>query len=118
MVPCGFRHALFIHCRRAFRILMKSVPKEAMMGDSPAKKSATINRSEWLLLLVLASVQFTNILDFVIVMPLAPQAKQDLQITSNQFGHIVGAYGFAACFGSLLAAKYRKKTRKKEKKIN
>lgn len=76
------------------------------MAEPPAAPKSTITRAEWVLLLVLAAVQFTNILDFVIVMPLAPLAKEDLHITSNQFGHIVGAYGFAACIGSLLAAKF------------
>lgn len=65
-----------------------------------------ISRAEWGLLVVLAAIQFTNILDFVIVMPLAPLAKVQFQITSEQFGHIVGSYGFAACLGSLLASKF------------
>jgi len=65
-----------------------------------------ISRSEWGLLMLLAAVQFTNILDFVIVMPLAPLAKVQYTITSDQFGYIVGSYGFAAFLGSLFAAKF------------
>lgn len=65
-----------------------------------------ISRSEWELLILLAAVQFTNVLDFVIVMPLAPLAREQYSITSEQFGHIVGSYGFAACLGSLLSAKF------------
>ena len=65
-----------------------------------------ISRSEWELLILLAAVQFTNVLDFVIVMPLAPIAREQYSITSEQFGHIVGSYGFAACLGSLLSAKF------------
>ncbi len=72
----------------------------------PARPRPTISRSEWGLLMLLAAVQFTNILDFVIVMPLAPLAKEQFAITSEQFGHIVGAYGFAAFLGSLFAAKF------------
>ncbi|WP_020469758.1 MFS transporter [Zavarzinella formosa] len=66
----------------------------------------TISRSEWGLLMLLAAVQFTNILDFVIVMPLAPLAREQYSITPKQFGYIVGSYGFAACLGSLLSAKF------------
>lgn len=75
------------------------------MSESARPKPA-ISRSEWELLLLLAAVQFTNILDFVIIMPLAPLAKRDYQITSEQFGHAVAAYGYASCIGSLVAAKY------------
>jgi predicted MFS family arabinose efflux permease len=75
------------------------------MADA-ARPKPTITRSEWVLLVLLAAVQFTNVLDFVIVMPLAPAMKADLSITSEKFGHIVAAYGFGSFFGSLLAAKF------------
>lgn len=65
-----------------------------------------ISRSEWELLILLAAVQFTNVLDFVIVMPLAPFFREQYSITSSQFGLFVGGYGFAACIGSLLSAKF------------
>ncbi len=74
------------------------------MSD-PARPKPTISRSEWGLLFLLAAVQFTNILDFVIVMPLAPALKSKFGITSEQFGHIVAAYGYASCVGNLIAAK-------------
>src|SRR5687768_18057853 len=76
------------------------------MGDPAARPKPAISRAEWGLLLLLAAVQFTNVLDFVIVMPLAPMAKRDFRITSEQFGHIVAAYGLASFFGSILAAKF------------
>jgi predicted MFS family arabinose efflux permease len=76
------------------------------MSDPAARPRPTISRGEWGLLLLLAGVQFTNILDFVIIMPIAPWAKDRFQIDSNQFGHIVAAYGFASFVGSILAAKY------------
>jgi predicted MFS family arabinose efflux permease len=77
-----------------------------MGGMKSAKQQSGISRAEWRLLLLLAAVQFTNVLDFVIVMPLAPYAKERYHITSEQFSHIVGAYGFAAFVSSLLAARY------------
>lgn len=78
------------------------------MAD-PARPKPKITRAEWGLLLLLAAVQFTNVLDFVIVMPLAPAVKDGLGITSTQFGHIVAAYGFGSFAGSLLAAKFLEK---------
>jgi predicted MFS family arabinose efflux permease len=60
--------------------------------------------SELVLLLALASVQFTLIIDFVIVMPLGPAVKSALTLTTRQFGWMVSAYGFSAAVTGLLAA--------------
>ena len=76
------------------------------MSATAVRPKPVMSRSEWRVLLVLGAVQFTNVLDFVIMMPLAPLAKDDLHITSGEFGRIVGAYGYAAFIGSLLAAKF------------
>ncbi len=58
----------------------------------------------WLLLL-LATIQFTTVLDFLIILPLGPQYMRVMRITPGQFGLIVSAYaisagisGVAACF--------------------
>jgi predicted MFS family arabinose efflux permease len=76
------------------------------MGEPAAPPKPVISRGEWGLLLLLAAVQFSNVLDFVIMMPLAPWAKEQFAITSEQFSHAVGAYGLASAVSSLLAAKY------------
>lgn len=76
------------------------------MTHPAARPKPAITRPEWGLLLLLAAVQFTNILDFVIVMPLAPMAQAGLGIDAEQFGHIVSAYGFASFVGTLVAARY------------
>lgn len=48
------------------------------------------------ILLTLAAVQFTHILDFMIMMPLGPQLMRVFAITPGQFGRLVAAYGLAA----------------------
>lgn len=90
-------------------------------GDSSAPpallKEATIRLSagEWLLLLVLAAVQFTHIVDFVIIMPLGsrfvnaheyPGETGALHLTTDQFGLVVAAYTLSAGLASLLAARF------------
>jgi predicted MFS family arabinose efflux permease len=60
-------------------------------------------RREQLILLILAAVQFTTIVDFMIVMPLGPQLMRMLDIRPAQFGLVVSAYTFAAA-GTALAA--------------
>jgi predicted MFS family arabinose efflux permease len=62
------------------------------------------SRREFWLLLTLAGIQFTHILDFMIMMPLGPQFRQIFSISDAQFGVLVSAYTFAAGASGLLAA--------------
>lgn len=61
-------------------------------------------RRERLVLFILAAVQFTTIVDFMIVMPLGPQLMRTLGITPAQFGLIVSSYTFAAGAAGLVAS--------------
>jgi predicted MFS family arabinose efflux permease len=54
----------------------------------------------------LAGVQFTNILDFMIMMPLGPQLTRVFGISDAQFGTLVSAYTLAAGASGLLAVFY------------
>src|SRR5436305_10101351 len=76
------------------------------MPDPAGPRPPAISRGEWGILLLLAAVQFTNILDFVIVMPLAPWAKTELGINSEQFSYAVGVYGVASAVSSLVAVRF------------
>ena len=57
---------------------------------------------EWQLLLLLAGIQFTHILDFVIIMPLGPRFMQVFSINPQQFGFIVSSYTFSAGISGIL----------------
>ena len=70
-------------------------------------------RELWLLL-TLAGIQFTHILDFMIMMPLGPQFTKIFSITDAQFGLLVSAYTFAAGASGLLAATYLDKFDRKK----
>jgi predicted MFS family arabinose efflux permease len=52
--------------------------------------------AERLLLLSLAAIQFTTILDFIIIMPLGPQYMRVFAISPAQFGVIVSSYAVSA----------------------
>lgn len=52
--------------------------------------------SERVLVLLIAAVQFINILDFMIVMPLGPDFALELGISTNHIGIIAGSYTAAA----------------------
>src|SRR5437016_2738424 len=58
---------------------------------------------ERLLLLTLAAIQFTTILDFLIIMPLGPQYMRVFEINPHQFGLIVSSYGISAGIAGLVA---------------
>src|SRR4051812_15449361 len=47
-------------------------------------------------LITLAAVQFTHIIDFMIMMPLGAQLMRIFNITPAQFTHLVASYGLAA----------------------
>ena len=61
-------------------------------------------RRERVLLSILASVQFTSIVDFMVVMPLGPQLRRTLGISPFQFGMIVSCYTISAGLAGLLAS--------------
>ena len=65
----------------------------------------TPKRERWLLL-TLASIQFTSVLDFMIMMPLGPQLTELFRISASEFGFLVSAYTFSAGLSGLLAATY------------
>jgi predicted MFS family arabinose efflux permease len=66
----------------------------------------TSRYSERTLLLLLAAVQFTHILDFMVMMPLGEQLMRDLSIGPGEFSHLVAAYTIAAGVVGLLAAPF------------
>lgn len=68
----------------------------------PARRNLTL--PEWGLVVLLALVNFTHILDFVIVMPLGERLMDELHITPTQFAHVVSAYGIAAAVAGVIAA--------------
>ncbi|WP_293751798.1 MFS transporter [Limnohabitans sp. Rim8] len=63
-------------------------------------------RRECWLLLTLAGIQFTHILDFMIMMPLGPHFTALFGISNAQFGLLVSAYTLSAGFSGLMAATY------------
>jgi predicted MFS family arabinose efflux permease len=60
-------------------------------------------RRELLLVLILAGVQFSHIIDFVIMMPLGPQLMRTFGIAPREFALVVSVYTLSAslsCFGA------------------
>ncbi len=58
------------------------------------------------LLLTLAGIQFSHVIDFMIMMPLGPILIAELGITTHEFGMLVASYSFSAAFSGLLTATF------------
>jgi predicted MFS family arabinose efflux permease len=63
-------------------------------------------RRELLLLLSLAGIQFTHIVDFMIMMPLGPQLTELFDISFAEFGLLVSAYTISAGISGLFATTF------------
>jgi DHA1 family inner membrane transport protein len=63
-----------------------------------------MNNKERLMLITLAAINFTNIMDFMIMMPLGPQLMRILDINTQQFGLVVSSYTFSAGFSGFCSA--------------
>jgi len=53
---------------------------------------------------IIALIQFTVVLDFMVMSPLSPMVMEALQIKPSQFGFVVAAYAFSAFVSGILAA--------------
>lgn len=69
----------------------------------PAKENA-LSGYQWLVVSVLAFLQFSIILDFMVMSPLGAMLMPALQITPSQFGLVVSAYAFSAGLSAIAAA--------------
>ncbi|EKO17133.1 MULTISPECIES: MFS transporter [Leptospira] len=71
-------------------------------------------KSEPMLIFVLASIQFTHILDFVIMMPLGSYFQESFRINPQEFSLLISAYTYSAfcagIVGALLIDRFNRKS--------
>jgi predicted MFS family arabinose efflux permease len=79
------------------------------MENTPEK----LQMSESRLIFIIGVVQFINILDFMMVMPLGPDFARALGITVNHIGYIAGAYTLSAAISGFVAALFLDKFQRK-----
>jgi predicted MFS family arabinose efflux permease len=80
------------------------------MSLSPMKFS----RYQITVVAILAFLQFTVVLDFMILSPLGALLMKELAVTPSQFGRVVSAYAFAAAGSGLVAAGFSDKFDRKK----
>ena len=69
-------------------------------------QSSLTPQRERYLLLTLAGIQFSHILDFMIMMPLGPILIKAFGIGTHEFGLLVASYSFSAALSGLFAATF------------
>jgi predicted MFS family arabinose efflux permease len=76
------------------------------MTDEPQSKLSPMPKAEKRLLYILAGIQVTHIVDFMIMMPVGPMLMRDLGIEPHQFGLLVSSYSLSAAVSGLLCAMF------------
>lgn len=74
-----------------------------------------MEKKEKVILLLLAGLNFTHILDFMIMMPLGNYLIDYFGISTMQFSILVGAYSIAAFFSGLAIAMFTDKFDRKSR---
>ncbi|TLV03090.1 MFS transporter [Dyadobacter luticola] len=78
------------------------------------QKTATFSGYEKFIIAVLATLQFTVVLDFMVISPLGYILLDKLSISTTQFGLVVSAYAFSAGAAGLLTAGFADKFDRKK----
>src|SRR5437879_5631625 len=79
------------------------VPR-VLVPSSDSASSAVAAPHQLLLLLTLATVQLTHIVDFMVIMPLGPQFMRLFDVGPREFGLLISSYTFAAAASGFVAA--------------
>ena len=78
------------------------------------QKEKIFSKYQGFIIAVLAILQFTIVLDFMVLSPLGAQLMMELNVTPKQFGWVVSAYAFSAGASGLLAAGFADKFDRKK----
>jgi len=71
-------------------------------------------KAEKKLMFALAFIQFSHIVDFMILMPLGPSLTRNFNLDPHQFGLLVSSYTFAAGFSGLISSLWADKFDRKK----
>ncbi|MDJ1471360.1 MFS transporter [Cytophagaceae bacterium DM2B3-1] len=84
------------------------------MKNKATSKEKKFTSYQIFIIAILAILQFSIILDFMVLSPLGAQLMKELTISTKQFGWVVSAYAFSAGASGLLAAGFADKFDRKK----
>lgn len=76
------------------------------MITSTSSKLSPMPKAERRLLYILAGIQLTHIVDFMIMIPIGPLLIRELGISTDQFGLLVSSYSLTAAAAGLMCAMF------------
>ncbi len=76
------------------------------MTEPTAHKLSPMPKNEKRLLYILAGIQLTHIVDFMIMMPIGPMLIREMGISPDQFGLLVSSYSLTAAAAGLICAMF------------
>ena len=86
----------------------------AAAPEGAGKTKHVFTRYQVFVITIIAILQFTVVLDFMIMAPLGAQMMRVLAISPSHFGWVVSAYAFSAGISGILAAGFADKFDRKE----
>ena len=105
-MDCAFTELFVVAYPKLPTSCLRRVSLAPMPVNAPPMSSPLSPRSERFFLLTLAGIQFSHILDFMIMMPLGPILMRAFGIETHQFGLLVASYSFSAAVSGVLAATF------------
>lgn len=93
---------------------MKSTSTKQHAGAATDAKPTKFTWYQKFVIAILALLQFTVVLDFMILAPLGDILMKTMGLSTKQFGNVVSAYAFSAGISGLLAAGFADKFDRKK----
>ncbi|MEN9686113.1 MAG: hypothetical protein RLZZ28_1899 [Bacteroidota bacterium] len=84
------------------------------MDQQPTEKKKIFSSYQVFVIAILSLLQFTVILDFMVLSPLGAILMEKLKVNTSQFGMVVSAYAFSAGASGLLTAGFADKFDRKK----
>ena len=79
-----------------------------MSSVSPKNDTSVLSKTftsyQKIIIFLLAILQFTIVLDFMILAPLGDILMKSMNMSTKQFGTVVSAYAISACISGIFAA--------------
>jgi predicted MFS family arabinose efflux permease len=91
-----------------------ATPTDSVAPGQAGKAAPVFTRYQVFVIALIAILQFTVILDFMIMAPLGAQMMRVLAISPSHFGWVVSAYAFSAGVSGILAAGFADKFDRKK----
>ena len=100
----------FLFKKARTKIVMSSVSTK----NDTSVLSKTFTSYQKIIILLLAILQFTIVLDFMILAPLGDILMKSMNMSTKQFGTVVSAYAISACISGIFAAGFADKFDRKK----